>query len=75
LTHQRNAHAEQPAKTRRTFDPGDPGSDRNGPQNPETADALQELVNVIWTIEGRLSALEGKGTARRLDAMTLPNRK
>jgi hypothetical protein len=42
---------------------------------PETADALQELVDVIRAIEGRLSALEGKGEARHTDAMTLPNRK
>jgi hypothetical protein len=42
---------------------------------PETADALQELVDVIRAIEGRLSALEGKGTARQTDEMTLPNRK
>jgi hypothetical protein len=42
---------------------------------PETADALQELVDVIRAIEGRLSALEGKGTARQRGGMTLPNRK
>jgi hypothetical protein len=42
---------------------------------PETADALQELVDVIRAIEGRLSALEGKGDARHADGMTLPNRK
>jgi hypothetical protein len=40
-----------------------------------TADALQELVDVIRAIEGRLSALEGKGTARQTDEMALPNRK
>jgi uncharacterized membrane protein YccC len=28
---------------------------------PEAADALQEIVDVIRTIEGRLSTLEGKG--------------
>jgi uncharacterized membrane protein YccC len=28
---------------------------------PEAADALQELVDVIRTIEGRVSSLEGKG--------------
>ena len=28
---------------------------------PEAADALQELVDVIRTIEGRVSLLEGKG--------------
>jgi hypothetical protein len=42
---------------------------------PEIADALQELVDVIRAIEGRLSALEGKGTAPQTDDMTLPNRK
>lgn len=42
---------------------------------PETADALQELVDVIRAIEGRLSALEGEGNARPTDAMDLPNRK
>jgi hypothetical protein len=42
---------------------------------PETADALQELVDVIRAIEGRLSALEGKGNARPADAMNLPNQK
>jgi hypothetical protein len=31
---------------------------------PETTDALQEIVDVIRTIEGRLSALEGKGRLR-----------
>jgi uncharacterized membrane protein YccC len=42
---------------------------------PEAADALQELVDVIRTIEGRLSALEGKGNARATDEMELPDRK
>jgi hypothetical protein len=37
---------------------------------PETADALQELVDVIRAIEGRLSALEGKG--RRISCHPLP---
>jgi hypothetical protein len=32
----------------------------------ETADALQEIVNVIRTVEGRLSTLEGKGHLRPL---------
>jgi hypothetical protein len=40
---------------------------------PEMADALQELVDVIRAIEGRLSALEGQGNERATDAMTLPN--
>jgi hypothetical protein len=41
----------------------------------ETADALQELVDVIRAIEGRLSALEGKGHGRPADAIELPNQK
>jgi uncharacterized membrane protein YccC len=40
---------------------------------PETADALQEIVDVIRTIEGRLSTLEGKGNPRPSAAMELPN--
>jgi hypothetical protein len=31
---------------------------------PEAADALQELVDAVRTIEGRVSALEAKGNAR-----------
>jgi hypothetical protein len=42
---------------------------------PGTADALQELVDVIRAIEGRLSELKGKGTLRHIDEMALPNRK
>jgi uncharacterized membrane protein YccC len=42
---------------------------------PETADALQEIVDVIRTIEGRLSALEGKGHLRLSAEMELPNRR
>ena len=42
---------------------------------PETADALQEIVDVIRTIEGRLSAVEGKGHLRPSAEMELPNRK
>jgi hypothetical protein len=42
---------------------------------PETADALQEIVDVIRTIEGRLSALEGKGHLRPSREMELPNRR
>ena len=42
---------------------------------PETADALQEIVDVIRTIEGRLSALEGKGHLRPSREMDLPNRR
>jgi hypothetical protein len=40
----------------------------------ETAIALQELVDVIRNIEGRLSALEGKGRIRPTSEMDLPNR-
>jgi hypothetical protein len=41
---------------------------------PETADALQ-IVDVIRTIEGRLSTLEGKGDLRPSAEMELPNRR
>jgi hypothetical protein len=40
----------------------------------ETAIALQELVDVVRNIEGRLSALEGKGRIRPTAEMDLPNR-
>ena len=40
---------------------------------PETADALQEIVDVIRTIEGRLSTLEGKEHSRPSAEMELPN--
>jgi hypothetical protein len=40
---------------------------------PETADALQEIVDVIRSIEGRLSALEGKGHLCPSAEMELPN--
>jgi hypothetical protein len=40
---------------------------------PETADALQEIVDVIRTIEGRLSTLESKGPLRPSAEMELPN--
>jgi uncharacterized membrane protein YccC len=42
---------------------------------PEAADALQELVDVIRTIEGRLSLLETKGHPHRTEQMELPNRR
>jgi uncharacterized membrane protein YccC len=42
---------------------------------PETADALQELVDVVSYIDGRLSALESKGKPHPTEAMALPNRK
>jgi hypothetical protein len=38
----------------------------------ETADALKEIVDVIRTIEGRLSTLEGKGDLRPSAEMELP---
>ena len=42
---------------------------------PETADALDELVDAIRSIEGRLSALEGRRSHPRATAeMELPNR-
>jgi uncharacterized membrane protein YccC len=40
---------------------------------PEAADALLEIVDVIRTIEGRLSTLEGKGNLRPSAEMELPN--
>jgi uncharacterized membrane protein YccC len=42
---------------------------------PETADALQEIVDVVRTIEGRLSVLEAKGHPRSSTEMELPNRR
>ena len=42
---------------------------------PETAEALTEIVDAIRHVEVRLSALEGKGHPRAIDAMSLPNRK
>jgi hypothetical protein len=44
---------------------------------PETADALTEIVDAIRHVEGRLSALEGKGPSQQptTDAMALPNQK
>jgi uncharacterized membrane protein YccC len=41
---------------------------------PEAADALQELVDVIRTIEGRVSLLEGKAHPHPTQQMELPNR-
>ncbi len=40
----------------------------------ETADALGEIVDVIRTIEGRLSALESRSHPRSTAEMELPNR-
>jgi hypothetical protein len=42
---------------------------------PETADALDTLVDVIRTTEGRLSALERKEHRQPTEAMALSNRK
>jgi hypothetical protein len=42
---------------------------------PETAVALQELVEVVRDIEGRLSVLEGKGRIHPTAEMDLPNRR
>lgn len=43
---------------------------------PETADALQELVDVVRNIEGRLSAAENRGRPHPTEAaVALPNRK
>jgi hypothetical protein len=41
----------------------------------ETADALQEIVDVVRTIEGRLPVLEGKGHPRSSAEMEQPNRR
>jgi uncharacterized membrane protein YccC len=41
---------------------------------PETADALDELVDAVRSIEGRLSALEGRSHPRSTAEMELPNR-
>ena len=41
---------------------------------PETAIALQELVEVVRDIEDRLSALEGRGRLHPTAEMDLPNR-
>jgi hypothetical protein len=46
---------------------------RDQAELPETADALQEVVDVIRTIEGRLLMLEGKGHLRPSAEMELPN--
>jgi hypothetical protein len=42
---------------------------------PETATALQELVDVVRTIESRLTALEGRGRIHPTAEMGLPNRR
>ena len=42
---------------------------------PETAIALQELVDVVRNIEDRLSVLEGKGRINPTAEMGLPNRR
>ena len=40
---------------------------------PEAADALQELVDAIRTIENRVSAIENKGRTNSTKQMNLPN--
>jgi hypothetical protein len=42
---------------------------------PETAIALQELVDVVRNVEGRLSALEIRGRIHPTAEMALPNRR
>jgi uncharacterized membrane protein YccC len=42
---------------------------------PEAAIALQELVDVVRSVEGRLSALEDKGRIHPTAEMALPNRR
>jgi len=42
---------------------------------PETAIALQELIDVVRNIEDRLSVLEGKGRINPTAEMGLPNRR
>jgi uncharacterized membrane protein YccC len=42
---------------------------------PETAIALQELVDVVRNIESRLSALEGAGNIHPTAEMGLPNQR
>jgi hypothetical protein len=42
---------------------------------PETAIALQELIDLVRTIESRLTALEGKGRIHPTAEMGLPNRR
>jgi hypothetical protein len=42
---------------------------------PETAIALQELIDLVRTIESRLAALEGKGRIHPTAEMGLPNRR
>jgi hypothetical protein len=39
-----------------------------------TAEALDEIVAAIRTVEGRLAKLEGKGKAHPAASMDLPNR-
>jgi hypothetical protein len=40
---------------------------------PEAANALQELVDAVRTIESRLATLEGKGRPHPTEQMALPN--
>jgi hypothetical protein len=63
-----NDHAEQPTQAGRARDTNDP----NCRLKRRT---LQEIVDVIRTIEERLSTLEAKGQLRPSAEMELPNRK
>jgi len=67
--HPRNEHAEQPPKTRRAGDTNDPRSARVATGN---GGRLQELVDVVRNIEGRLSAVENRGRPHPTEAMALP---
>jgi hypothetical protein len=42
---------------------------------PETAIALQEIVDVVRNVEGRLSAMEDKERNHPTAEMALPNRR
>jgi uncharacterized membrane protein YccC len=42
---------------------------------PETAEALEEIVAAIRSVEGRLAMLEGKGHKPPTAEMELPHRK
>jgi hypothetical protein len=48
---------------------------RKAELHPETAIALQELVEVVRNIENRLSVLEAKGRINPTAEMSLPNRR
>jgi hypothetical protein len=48
-----------------------PDLDYEGEELP----SLQELVDIVRTVEGRLSTLESKGKPHPTEAMAHPNRK